>query len=156
MEEMWMFSGMTQWKTAFSLECSWAKFRNSFWSLWIVSNSIGWLVKVANHNLESLIVVHCRKKLQNKLRNFATNIPNLQINIQVYSRKANWNREWKLDCFCNIVLFFIKIRESSLPVNVLREREQKWIKMLRNWDTWMTKKSPKVPVSNAQQFNVNT
>ena len=49
----------------------------------IVSDLIGWLIRVANYNLlESLINVHCRNELQNKLRNFATNIPNLQINIR--------------------------------------------------------------------------
>ena len=36
------------------------------------------------------------------------------------------------------------VAESSLPVDVLREREQKWIKMIRNWDTWMNKKYPKL------------
>ena len=25
-----------------------------------------------------------------------------------------------------------------------REREQKWLKMLENWDEWMSKKQPKV------------
>jgi hypothetical protein len=25
-----------------------------------------------------------------------------------------------------------------------REREQKWLKMLDNWDEWMSKKQPKV------------
>lgn len=36
------------------------------------------------------------------------------------------------------------VLESVLPVEVQREREQKWLKMTDNWDTWMTKHYPKV------------
>lgn len=36
------------------------------------------------------------------------------------------------------------VQESSLPVDVLRERERKWIKMTKNWDTWNKKKFPKL------------
>lgn len=46
--------------------------------------------------------------------------------------------------------FLIKNRESSLPLTVLREREAKWIKMTKNWDTWMSKKQAKV--SHAQEI----
>jgi antitoxin component of RelBE/YafQ-DinJ toxin-antitoxin module len=53
------------------------------------------------------------------------------------------------------MLFFIKIRESSLPVDVLREREQKWLKMIRDWDTWMTKKFPKVPKAMFMQTAID-
>lgn len=40
--------------------------------------------------------------------------------------------------------FFKYNRESSLPLEVLRERELKWIKMTKNWDMWMKKNHPKV------------
>ncbi|XP_046840626.1 TBC1 domain family member 10A-like [Xenia sp. Carnegie-2017] len=36
------------------------------------------------------------------------------------------------------------VEESSLPLEVLRERELKWIKMTKNWDMWMKKNHPKV------------
>ncbi|XP_028396564.1 TBC1 domain family member 10A-like [Dendronephthya gigantea] len=36
------------------------------------------------------------------------------------------------------------VAESSLPVDVLREREQKWIKMIKDWDNYMANKFPKL------------
>lgn len=35
-------------------------------------------------------------------------------------------------------------QESRLPVNVIRQRELKWIEMLENWEKWMSKRFKKV------------
>ncbi|KAK3752723.1 hypothetical protein QZH41_018687 [Actinostola sp. cb2023] len=34
--------------------------------------------------------------------------------------------------------------ETTLPVEILRQRELKWIEMLRDWDKWVTKKFKKI------------
>lgn len=35
-------------------------------------------------------------------------------------------------------------RLEEIPLEVLRQRESKWLDMLNNWDKWMAKKHKKV------------
>lgn len=35
-------------------------------------------------------------------------------------------------------------RLEEVPLEVLRQRESKWLDMLNNWDKWMAKKHKKV------------
>lgn len=37
-------------------------------------------------------------------------------------------------------------RLEEVPLEVLRQRESKWLDMLNNWDKWMAKKHKKVRV----------
>lgn len=37
------------------------------------------------------------------------------------------------------------LRLEEVPLEVLRQRESKWLDMLNNWDKWMAKKHKKVP-----------
>lgn len=42
------------------------------------------------------------------------------------------------------IMSVIQCRETTLPVEILRERELKWIEMLKDWDKWVLKKFKKV------------
>ena len=48
--------------------------------------------------------------------------------------------------FSLIILFVCCLDGSNLVVTgkKAREREQKWLKMMGNWDEWMAKRKPKV------------
>lgn len=46
--------------------------------------------------------------------------------------------------FCVFMFFVLFFRESRLPVDVIRDRELKWIDMLENWEKWMSKRFKKV------------
>lgn len=35
-------------------------------------------------------------------------------------------------------------RESSIPVDVARQRELKWLEMFSNWDKWLSRRFQKV------------
>lgn len=41
---------------------------------------------------------------------------------------------------CSLLPF----RLEDVPLEVLRQRESKWLDMLNNWDKWMAKKHKKV------------
>ncbi|XP_077995507.1 TBC1 domain family member 10B-like [Glandiceps talaboti] len=39
---------------------------------------------------------------------------------------------------------YTEVKDISLPVDILRKRELKWLEMLDNWDLWMSKRFKKV------------
>lgn len=47
------------------------------------------------------------------------------------------------------VTFFSYLHSAEeVPIQVLREREAKWLEMLNSWDKWMAKKHKKVCFMN--------
>lgn len=51
-------------------------------------------------------------------------------------------------CFTLLLLtpsmFPSSCRESSIPVDVARQRELKWLEMFSNWDKWLSRRFQKV------------